>query len=1015
MGVRFDKPLTCPILVGRHHEQVALGALIDGARGGRGQAVLIRGEPGIGKSSLAAVAKGLARDHGFQILEGHCFPADASFPYAPLLDLLGTFFSDHASGPIVAHEDPLVDELMRLLPELTVLLPYPDPPPASLTLAPEHHRRRLLAVLTQFVARQAAVRPVLLIIEDLHWCDECSLDMLLHLTRRVSQLRLCLVFTCRNDESPPQLPPWLAQLERERLALELPLCRLSQNHIASMLQAIFQAPGPPPPALVQAVNARAEGVPYFVEELVTALAATGELAYVDGTWRRPPDPADLHEPSFVPRSVQDLALQRAAQLSAAARQVLSVAAIAGRRFDFPLLQRVLRCDEDHLLALLKELVAAQLVVEESADRFAFRHVLTQQAIMRTFLARERRTWHRRIAEALEALAGSQPGAERHLADLARHYFAGGLWGRALDYAQWAGAGALARYAPGAAIEHLTHALEAAAHRHGPPPATVYLARGQAYAALGEFDRARGDYEHGLAIAQTAADEVTAWRQMLALGQLWAERDYAQAGEWFRRASDQAMRLRDPSFQAHSLNRLGNWLVNVGRAEEGLQAHDRALRIFEEQDHPFGIAETRDLLGTTYGMLGDRVRAVEQFDHAIGWFRTLDDTPRLIVSLAMRALQSMPGACETTTCPLRARDACVEDAAEAVRLARQIDALADQAFAENALAHTLLAFGELGPALAHAREARRIAVAIDHRQWIIATTYAVGHSYLQLLAPGSAIQPLAEGVSLAQRLGSQFWVATLTASLGRSHILGGDLRAAETLLRPLLPTEQHPRAIAVRTVALAWGELTLAQGKADEALELATRLLASVPGTRSGQPVQPIPHLLKLKGDALMGLGRLESAVPVLEEARRGAQERHARPMLWTIHRSLGQAYQLLGFAGEASQEFAAARQLIAELRATVDDVDLRCQFEQAALASLPTEPQLRPREAAKRAFGGLTRREREVARLVAQGKTSREIAARLTVSERTVEVHVSNILGKLGCTSRTQIAVWVVERGMASE
>jgi DNA-binding CsgD family transcriptional regulator len=198
-----------------------------------------------------------------------------------------------------------------------------------------------------------------------------------------------------------------------------------------------------------------------------------------------------------------------------------------------------------------------------------------------------------------------------------------------------------------------------------------------------------------------------------------------------------------------------------------------------------------------------------------------------------------------------------------------------------------------------------------------------------------------------------------------------------------------------------------------ALQIAEQLLASTPGKVPGGFTQPIPHLLKLKGEALMALSHLNEAVEALEDARRGAQERNARPVLWIIHRSLGRAYQLLQRKDQARLELAAGRQLIEELATTLNDVSLRDQFLRAALDSLPKEKLPLPREAARQAFGGLTAREREVAALIAQGKTSREIADLLVVSERTAEVHVSNILGKLGFTSRAQIAAWVVERGLA--
>lgn len=1013
MSVPLDKSVTCPVLIGRTRELAALHSLIEVARSGQGRAALISGEAGIGKSRLVAEAKSAALAQGILLFQGSCFQADTSYPYAPLLDLLRAFFASHPPQSLLADQELLVRELIRLLPDLALLFPQLVPLLQPQTLNPEQQKRRLFTVLMHFFSSQAAQQPVLFIVEDLHWCDESSLEFLLYLARHGTSQPFFFLFTYRREETSPLLSHWLAQLDRERLAQELALVRLSHTEVDAMLQAIFAAPRPVPGALVSTIYALTEGNPFFVEEMLKSLIAAGELQYVDGTWERRSDKSHPGGFSFVPRSVQDAVKQRADRLSAPAKQALTLAAVAGRRFDFTLLQQVLHNDEDQLLALMKELIAAQLVVEESADQFAFRHALIRQAIYSELLARERRSLHGAIAEALESLSASPSQCEAHLTDLAYQFYEAGFWAKALEYEQRAGEKALALYAPRAAIEHLTHALDAAYQLDVTPPGKVYHARGQAYETLGKFDHARSDYERALDTARTASDGPMQWQSMMTLGFLWTEREYDQAGEWFRQALDLAEHLADPILQAHSLNRFGNWLGNTGRIEEGLQAHQAALRIFEKQQDTQGMAETLDLLGITYGMRGDRVQAVEQLGHAIALLHTMGDTQSLISSLAMRAVQSMPGASETTCCPLATRDACVQDAEDALRLARQIDSLPGQAFAENALAHTLLSFGEFGPALFHAQEASRIACEIEHQQWMVSSTSALGHIYLLLLAPAAAITTLEAGLSLARKLGSTFWMATLAVNLGRTYVLKHDLPAAFATLQAVMPREQHPQTMAERQIALAWGELVLAQGEAGLALQMAEHLVASAPGLFPDQPPQPIPHLLKLKGEALLTLSHLDEAVATLEEARRGAIARNARPVLWTIHRTLGQAYQLLHRRDQARQERAAGRQLIEELAKTIDDVSLRDQFERVALDSFPQEKPPLPREAARQVFGGLTAREREVASLIAQGKTSREIADLLVISERTAEVHVSNILGKLGYTSRAQIAAWVVERGLA--
>ncbi len=511
---------------------------------------------------------------------------------------------------------------------------------------------------------------------------------------------------------------------------------------------------------------------------------------------------------------------------------------------------------------------------------------------------------------------------------------------------------------------------------------------------------------------TPHDGQMQWQGMMALGFLWTERDYAQGGAWIRRASDLAERLADPTLRARSLNRLGNWLANTGQAEEGLQAQQQALTIFEEQQDTQGMAETLDLLAMTHGMRGDRVKAVHQLGQAIALFRSMGDTQSLATSLAMRAIQSNSMLNETTFHAVRTYDECMQDATEALRLAQQMDSPPGQAFAERAIAMVFTSFGQLGPALSHGQEALRIATEIEHQEWIVSAYDNIGHIYLQMLAPTQALQALETGLSLAWKLNSALWIHYLISHQAQAYVLKQELPRAAAALKAIMPREQRPRMTPERHIARAWAELTLAQGEPGIALQIVEHLLVSAPGGVPGQPAQPIPHLLKVKGEALIALQQLDEATQALEAAKQGALERQDPAVLWTVHRSLGRVYQSLRREEEARGEFAAARQLIEELATTIADASLREQFLQTALGSLPQETPLPPRETTKRAVGGLTARECEVAALIAQGKTSREIAELLVVSERTAEVHVSNILGKLGFTSRAQIAVWAVEKGL---
>jgi len=623
---------------------------------------------------------------------------------------------------------------------------------------------------------------------------------------------------------------------------------------------------------------------------------------------------------------------------------------------------------------------------------------------------ERKALHRAVAETMERLYS--PTLDAYLADLAAQFSEAGAWEKALEYGQRAGEKAQALYAPQAAIEHFTNTLSAARNMQLPPPAHLHLARGQAYETLGELERARADYERASALAKSDRDGLMEWHSLIALGLLWAGRDYSQAGEWFRQASALAETLADALPQAHSLNRLANWYVNTGRTAEGIQTHQEALTIFEARQDRQGMAETLDLLGIAHGLHGDAVSAVDYFGRAIDLFRSLGNTPSLVSALASRAVIAGPADVETTFSALGTPAECLRDATEALELARKIESLSAQTYADVMTAKWLTGFGDFGAAQAHAQEALRIATEIGHQQWMAATYCVLGRLLTLMLNPTQAIQLLEAGLSLAHTLGSAWWLGNIRTHLALAYLLRREHAKAQAVLEAAMSADAHPRNLAERRMLWAWGELAKASGDYQGVLRIAGHLLASPPGVSR---VQPIPWLLKLQGEALAALQHLDEAAQTLEVAKDGARQRQERPLLWQIHRSLGRVYHRMKDEDEAERAFAAARSVIAELAASISEPTLRELFSQEAFKSLPREKPIPERRALAERFGRLTEREREVAALIAQGKSNREIADTLVVSHRTVETHVSTILSKLGVSSRSRIAVWAVEVGLVKD
>src|SRR5262249_32420462 len=206
------------------------------------------------------------------------------------------------------------------------------------------------------------------------------------------------------------------------------------------------------------------------------------------------------------------------------------------------------------------------------------------------------------------------------------------WPKALEYAQQAGEQAQNLYAPREAVEHFSRALEAAAQLGQPPKLSLLRGRGQAYETLGEFEAARADYEQGLSAARGAGAARAEWQALLDLGFLWAGRDYARTGDYYQQALALARASGDPLTEAESLNRMGNWLVNTGREDAGLQLHHEALNIFERQGSASGLAATHDLLALSNGFSGNIAAAAEHGQKAIIYFRQTGNKRGLIAAL-----------------------------------------------------------------------------------------------------------------------------------------------------------------------------------------------------------------------------------------------------------------------------------------------------------------------------------------------------------------------------------------------
>jgi tetratricopeptide (TPR) repeat protein len=985
-------------LIGRSQELNTLEKALNDVSRGIGGCILLAGEAGIGKSCLIEELKQQATSEKFTILQGQCFEQSLSFPYAPWIDALRAFFAPLGASKIKKLLGPLAPEFMKLLPELALLIPQIQPSPP---LEPQAEKYRLFEAFTRLGSALSGSNPVLFILEDIHWCDALSLELVQYFVRRLQQRPLLLIGTYRNEELSPQLVRLLSELNRERLVQEIGLKPLPRDHVEQMALAVLKPSHRLPPGFVGAFMALTDGNPFFMEEVLKNLTEVGSIDEI------------LRKNTFtelpVPHSIQRMVQQRVEGLTEMARSILIDASVMGQRFDFGLLLETTGRNEQELIQALKEAIAAHLVVQESADQFAFRHAITRDAVYAMIMLRESRGMHRRVAEALERLVVTR--IDVPVAQLAYHFYQAGVWQKAMAYSQRAGEQAQALYAPREAATHFSRAIDSARQSGISPPYSFVRARAQAHETLGDFDQARSDYEIALELAHQSAQDVDEWQALIDLGFLWQSRDWVRAGEYFERAYTLASSLEETPLIAQSLNRIGYWHAISGQLREALSDHQRALVLFRELNDRGRMAQTLELLGLDSYALGEVIQGAAYCEQAVPILRELDDRQVLVntltnLGLRLRFDTEVMGEIDIVQL------ANLNEAA--LEIARSCDYRVGEAAALHEAAVCLCRSGDYGRGMEYLRQALQIAEEIEHRELLMSVHHAWGSEfYLGLLASTEAREHLEAARRVAQERGSDALTYFVMARLVTVYILQKDLDRAQALIDEVLKTDL-PDAGGVtslwRSCWAARAELELALGNPAHALEIIDRLLASTANLAQYGP-QSVPRLSQLRGQALASLGRIEEAVAEFQGALTVAQKQGQRPLLWRLHADLGKAYRKLSRRADAEAEFSSARTIIRDLAITLPTGYLRDHFMKQALATFPAAPALTSRQSARKEFGGLTPREREVAVLIAQGKSNREIAEMLVITVRTVEANITRILDKLGFKSRTEIATWAITRG----
>ena len=991
--------MVSPVFVGRSYEMGELTKALGRADEGVPQAFVVGGDAGIGKSRLLEEFFRLARRQGVLTAVGNCINTSAeSLPYAPIVMILRSLHQ--MIGPAMEQAAGDCSNLALLLPELQG---------AALPRARERGCPRLLEELALLLGRLAADRTLVIGLEDLHWADASTRDVLLYLTRSVSVGRVMLVATYRADDLHRSHPlrPFMAELERLRTVRRLELPHLRRDEVDQQLAGILSAT--PAGDLVSSVFLRSEGIPFFVEELANC--------YREGRT------AGLSQP------LRDLLLARVEDLPDVTRQLLYVIAEGGDSLGYELLRAAVDLPEEQLTAALRGAVDAHVLLPTNEGAaYSFRHALVREAVCDDLMPAEAKPINRRLAlvvlEHPELVPPDQVAAR-----LAQHWYRAGEDKQALPAALEAAAVARDRYAHFAQLEMLERALslwehvprkvlialpEPAAHSESYPPWSATDGTGEEYLCrmrrldvlaeaivaaqlCGEPKRALHWNEQALALVDETADLArAAW--------LWAQRSLEAArlglNDWLE-ALEHARLLLEPgpplAVQAEVLSRLAASAMVDRPSTEALEIADRAVRIAREVG-----AETVELEAvTTLGGLKVALNEVE------AGLRDLEDTlesakklqvPSLIVHSAI----VLSGAYEGLG---RSSDAV--DVARighcAARRANIIGALG--VIITGILAESLISLGRVEEASEVLDDVPGVDQT-DHRSFIerLRAEIALLHGDTSAAA---ALRDLAAERRL-NRTQYQLPVSDLTIRLavcqGHFKDARAELQAAldsgfpvgkERYAWPVLvhgvaaeadarglPAADGDRLKLLEQVRAAAAQLSRAWPLAEGWARLLEAELARAEG-------QPTPGLFRAAAEALEATGL---PYPLARALLQAADEEAAFGRRNDAGRLLQRA--------EAACRRRGDTQLLQEVRFLSERLRLPLEYPR------PEQPVTKDRQASDRPAStlGLTPREQHVLRLIALQQTNKEIAETLYISPKTVSIHVSNILAKLDVGNRREAA-----------
>ncbi|GAA5079163.1 DNA-binding CsgD family transcriptional regulator [Thermocatellispora tengchongensis] len=937
-----------PVFVGRETELDILTEAFEQSRKRAASAVLLGGEAGVGKTRLVGAFTERAAREDAHVLVGGCVELSVEgLAYAPFTAALRQLVREMGTGAVEALlPDGAGRDLARLLPE------FGEPDSDRET---ETARARLFEQILTLLERLAERRAVILVIEDIHWADRSSRDLIAFLSRNLRTAPILMLLTYRSDELHRQHPlrPVLAELSRVDGVTRLELPRLTRDEVAAQVAGILGKT--PEYRLVSTVYERSEGIPLFVEALVEA-----------------------GEDCVFPESLHDLIIGSVEKLPEETQRVLRVAAAGGIRVGHGLLSAVSGLSDIDLENALRPAIAANVIQVADGRAYVFRHALIREAVHDELLPGEHVRLHARFAEEIERDRRLVPPG-RAAVEIAHHWYSArnDLW--ALISAWEAAGKAATAFAYTEQMQLLERVLGLwdhvpdAAERIGADHTTILELASAAAQASGEVDR-------GIKFVKAALDELDEETEpervaelVVRLASFQKEKRKPGALENLRYA---ARLVPDPGpARAHVLSRLGAHLMFIGETDEGTALTEEALRIARDLGDECEEAELLLNLALGHSITGHHFDTISTNDRAKAIGLRLGSG-----KLALRAIGNNIDALNN----LGRSEEAVALAVEGEALARQYGRYrVSGVFIANNRAEALEALGRWDEAIEviEAGLARDPVVRTRHHLLRVRADIAASRGETALL----------EDI-----------LSELEVFSGRKEETLQELIVNHRLLIHLHQLRGEPEE------ALRVAESALADGPPLSKALLGWRLMPQVYAACDGAAVVRPEWAAAVRKRADELLAQMQTDGPVAEGYRLMCERRWDEAAKWWVplgrlyHRAKALFHAATDAARQGDRDGAAERlrvayPLAAELRAAPLTEEIGLLARRVGLALTEDEAGV---GAGSSAAELLTPRELEVLRLVAEGRSNRDIAAELFISAKTVSVHVSNILAKLNVSSR---------------